>query len=397
MASLRIASCEIVPVSVPYTHREVSSVVERDGVTAGIVRLETDDGLVGWGEACSGSDMASILDVVEAMAAFVVGRDPFEGERIRRELWRYALWQFREPTANFAWAGIDMALWDLCGKAVGRPVYDLLGGAVREEVDYFWYLSGATSEELRRSAAEGLDLGYRCFYLKVGRSMEEDVARVHATRDAIGASARLRIDANAAWTCAEARRALELMAPAGLDFVEQPVSHYPIDLLRTLRQTIGMPVAANEGLWGEEAVLDRVLADVADVYTFSPYWVGSLAVFCRLGHLIERRGAVVCKHTHGELGIAASACHHAMLTLPAIVEGNQQTAVQMTSDVVATRLPIAHGPRWGRPEGPGLGIEVDQKAVDAAAARYRAIGQMLPYQRPAMPFGNMAAGYEQQS
>lgn len=397
MASIRIASCAVIPVSIPYTHREVSSVVERDGVTAGVVRLETESGLVGWGETCSGADMASVLDVVEAMTPFLVGRCPFEGERIRRELWRYALWQFREPTANFAWAGIDIALWDLCGKIVDRPIYDLLGGAVRDDVDYFWYLSGATPEELRHSAAEGLELGFRCFYLKVGRSMEEDVERVHATRDAIGASARLRIDANAAWTFAEAHRTLELMAPVGLDFVEQPVSHYPIELLRTLRHTTGVAVAANEGLWGEEAVLDRVLGDVADVYTFSPYWVGSLAVFCRLGHLIDRRGSLVCKHTHGELGIAASACQHAMLTLPAIVEGNQQTATQMTADVVATPLPITSSPRWGRPEGPGLGIEVDEQALHEAANRYRDIGQLLPYQKPAIPPGSMGAGYEQPS
>ncbi|MDA8291687.1 MAG: mandelate racemase/muconate lactonizing enzyme family protein [Actinomycetota bacterium] len=391
--SSRIASCTVTPVNVPYTHREVSAVVERDGVTAGIVRLETEDGVVGWGETCSGSDMASVADAVAAMSPFVVGRDPFGGERARRELWRYALWQFREPTANFAWAGIDMALWDLCGKITGRPAYELLGGALRDEVDYFWYLSGASVAELRASAEKGRGLGYGCFYMKVGRSREEDVERVLAARDALGPSPRLRVDANGAWTYAEALRALEDMRPARLDFVEQPVSHYPGDLLRRVRVASGVAVAANEGLWGEEAALDRILADVADVYTFSPFWVGSLATFCRLGHLVERRGSLVCKHTHGELGIAASACQHALLALPGVVEGNQQTAAQMTGDVLVAPLPIASGPRWGRPEAPGLGVEVDEQALGRAAADYRAHGQLLPYQVPSVRHDRIADGY----
>lgn len=393
---MKIVSCEVTPVSVAYARREVSSVVERDGVTAGIVRLETDAGLVGWGETCAGADMASVLAAARAMAPFVLGRDPWRGEQMRRELWRYGLWEFREPTANFAWAGIDMALWDLCGKEAGRPLYDLLGGAVREEVDYFWYLGGATLEELRADAAEGRGRGYRCFYLKVGRALAEDAERLFAVRAVIGDEALLRIDANEAWTLPEAVTALKRLGAARLDFVEQPVSHYPIDLSRRVADATGIAVAANEGLWTEEATLERVLADAADVYCFSPYWVGSLARFVRLGHLIERRGALVCKHTHGELGIAASACQHALLTLPGIVEGNQQTAAEMTGDLLTTPLPIARGPRWGRPAGPGLGIEIDEDALAAAAARYEAHGQHLPYQLPTAPSGGIAAGYERE-
>ncbi len=390
---MKIVSYEVTPVSVAYTRREVSSVVERDGVTAGIVRLETDAGLVGWGETCSGADMESVLAAARAMSPFVIGRDPFSGERMRRELWRYGLWQFREPTANFAWAGIDMALWDLCGKIAGRPLYDLLGGALRDEVEYFWYLGGASLAELRASAELGRARGYSCFYLKVGRSLVEDLERVFAVREVIGAAARLRVDANEAWTVPEAISALKQMDAAVLDFVEAPVSHYPSELLRRVGRESGVAVAANEGLWGEEAALEQILHDAADIYCFSPYWVGSLARFVRLGHLIDRRGALVCKHTHGELGIAATACQHALLCLPGVVAGHQQTASEMTGDLLTTPVPIATGPHWGRPQGAGLGIEIDEDALAAGADRYRAGGQHLPYQVPAAPSGDIAAGY----
>jgi glucarate dehydratase len=179
---------------------------------------------------------------------------------------------------------------------------------------------------------------------------------------------------------AQARRQLTELQDVHLDFVEQPVRQVPRDLLRDLRQFVTTPVAANEGLWTEEQARERIEARVADVYCFSPYWVGSLRGFQRLGYLVYEHGGQVCKHTHGELGIAATAAQHVMLTLPSIVAGNQQTAAHMVGDVVSERLPIVDGPTWGTPSVPGLGVAIDESAFDAAAANYQRDGQYLPYE-----------------
>ena len=376
---MKVIQCDVIPVNVAYEHREVSAQVERDGVTAGVIRLETDGGLVGWGEACAGADMESVLAAVRAMTPFVLGHDPWRAETMKRDAWHRGLWQFRESTGNFAWAGLDMALADLCGKSSGVALHDLLGGALRESIDYFWYLSGDTLDELRASAALGVSRGYGVYYLKVGRDLDDDLARVFGAREAIGGGRKLRVDANGAWSFPQARRALSLMAEADLDFVEQPVRQVPRDLLADLRRVVSTPVCANEGLWSEEQARERIVARVADVFCFSPYWVGSLRSFQRLGFLVHDYGALVCKHTHGELGIAAAAAHHVMLTLPAIVDGNQQTTAHMVGDVV-DRLPIADGPTWGRPTGPGLGVSIDQGALGLAAEAYRRDGQYWPYQ-----------------
>lgn len=376
---MKVVRCEVTPANVAYEHREVSSQVERDGVTAGIVRLETDDGLVGWGESCAGSDMASVLAAVRAMTPFVLGGDPWRAEAMRRDAWHRGLWQFREPTANFAWAGIDMALADLCGQAAGAPLHALLGGALREHVNYFWYLSGEDLGELLAHAATGKGRGYGTFYMKVGRDDDADVERVVAVRSALGDDCRLRVDANGAWSFGRARRMLARLEGVHLDFVEQPVRQIPRDLLGDLRRVVATPVAANEGLWSEEQARERIEAHVADVYCFSPYWVGSLRTFQRLGFLAHDHGGLVCKHTHGELGVAAAAAHHVLLTLPGLVEGNQQTAAHVVGDVLTTRLPIADGPRWGVPTSPGLGVSVDETALGAAAEAYRRDGQFLPY------------------
>jgi L-Ala-D/L-Glu epimerase len=378
---MKIIHFDITPANVAYEHREISSQVERDGVTAGVVRLETDNGLVGWGESCSGADMESVLASVRAMAPFVLGGDPWRAEEVKREVWHHGLWQFREPTGNFAWAGLDMAMIDICGKEAGVPAHALLGGALRDSVDYFWYLSGNDLDELLDYASEGLSRGYRSFYLKVGRDDESDVARVYAVRERIGERCNLRVDANGAWTFAQARRVLGLLEDAHLDFVEQPVRQVPTDLLGDLRRLVRTPVAANEGLWTEEQARERIEARVADVYCFSPYWVGSLRSFQRLGHLVYEHGGVVCKHTHGELGIAAAAAHHVMLTLPAIVEGNQQTSAHMVGDILTGRLPIMDGPTWGVPSEPGLGVEADDEALSEAFDSYQRDGQFWPVQR----------------
>ena len=99
---MRVATLEATPVSFPYVHREVSSLVARDGVTDVIVRIETDDGCVGWGEACSGADVVSIEASIHAMAPFVIGSDPWHREAIQHQLYQHGLWQFRAGTANFA-------------------------------------------------------------------------------------------------------------------------------------------------------------------------------------------------------------------------------------------------------------------------------------------------------
>jgi L-alanine-DL-glutamate epimerase-like enolase superfamily enzyme len=377
---MKIATLETIPVSVPYRHREVSAVVARDGVSDVLVKLTTDDGLVGWGEACCGADTASIEAALQAMSRFVVGRDPWNREGMRRDAFTHGLWQFRAGTGNFAWAGIDMALWDLCGRACDQPLWRLLGGLQQSEATYFYYLARGTPESLSDQVADGVRAGFEVFYLKVGLDDAEDLEMVTSVREALGPAPRLRLDANGAWTPPQALRNLRAMGEHDIEFVEQPVRDHPVGQLGEMRSRLDMAVCANEGLWSEADAYARIRARDADVYCFSPYWVGSIGSFHRLSWLAHYEGLQVCKHTHGELGLAAAAGHHVVLTLPNGVEGHQQTAYLMEHDILTEPIPIASGPSWGPIEGPGLGVEVDDDAVEESAARYRAEGQYRPWQ-----------------
>jgi glucarate dehydratase len=377
---VKVALVEPIVVNVPYSHREVSSIVARDGVTDVLVRITTDDGLVGWGEATSGADAASVEAAIRAMAPFVVGRDPWNRDAMRADAWSFGLWKFTAGTGNFAWSGIDTALADICGKAVGQPLWRLLGGALRSDVTYFFYLSRGDDDDLRAQVAAGLKAGYDVFYLKVGLDDVDDERMLATIRGALGTGPLLRIDANSSWSLPRAVRMLERLAQYDIDFVEQPVRETPRGQLGELRSRSPIAVCANEGLWSEDDAYARIRAREADVFCFSPGWVGSLTAFSRLAHVAELEGLQICKHTHGELGITAAAGQHALLTLPNIVEGHQQTAQMMVHDILTEDLPIATGAHWGVIEGPGLGVEVSEDAVADAAARYRSEGQYLPWQ-----------------
>jgi L-Ala-D/L-Glu epimerase len=376
---MKIAKLEFTPVSVPYTHREVSSLVNRDGVTDVIVKATTDDGLIGWGESCSGANVTSVLGALEGMRPFVLGRSPWESERIRQELWHRGIWSWRQHTACFAYPGIDMALWDICGKASSQPLYNLFGGKVRESASYFYYCSQGSPEHISSQAREGMKMGFQVFYLKVGLNIEAEIEMVRSLRATIGPHAKIRLDANAAWKVNEALRNLARLDEYDIDFIEQPVVQDPVTNMLEVRSRCNIAISANEGLWTAADAYRQITSRTADVYCFSPYFTGSLAQFQKLSWLAHMEGSQVCRHTHGELGITAAACHHILLTLPNVIDGNQQTAHVMTDDIIVGNLPIASGPNWGVPSGTGIGVEVDEEKVGRFAELFQRRGQFMPY------------------
>ena len=140
---------------------------------------------------------------------------------------------------------------------------------------------------------------------------------VATLRDALGPGPRLRIDANSSWSLPQAHaHAGATRASTTSTSSSSPCARRRSASSASCAARSPIAVCANEGLWSEDDAYARIRAREADVYCFSPSWVGSLAAFSRLAHVAELEGLQVCKHTHGELGIAAAACQHVLLTLP---------------------------------------------------------------------------------
>ena len=376
---MRITNVEPTIVSVPYRHREISTRIQRDGVTDVIVKITTDTGLVGWGETCPGSNVESIYEAIRSAIPYLKGRNPWNREAIAADFFGPGHWYNRQMTGNFAFASIDMALWDLCGKDCGQPLYNLFGGLRRRSVDYFCYLARTTPEDVAAQARRGVDKGYSAFYIKAGIDVPAELQMVAALREVIGPTRKIRIDANGIWSLNEAVRYLAEFDHFRIDFAEQPVWPEPLRNMVELRGRTPVALSANEGLWQVCNVYEVIRARAADVLCFSSPWVGTLAQFHRLSHLAHLEGLRVCRHTHGELGIFAAAHHHVCLTLPNLVDGNQQTAEMMEDDILTESLPIATGATWGLPKGAGLGVEVDEEKVKKYHRLYEQQGQFLSY------------------
>jgi len=380
---MNITRFETFIVSVPYRHCEVSSRIQRDGVTAVLIKLTTDTGLVGWGECSVGADAASIQQAARSCEPFLIGRDPWTLDAIATSYFQTGLWDHRAMTGNFAFAGIDQALWDLCGQDCGQPLYRLWGGAIRESVNYFCYLAQGDPDDLSEQCRQGLARGHDCFYLKVGVNRSAETEMLRAIRDTIGSEKRIRIDANQAWSVPEARSILtEWHTEFEIDFVEAPVRINPLENMAELRRSLPMAICANEGLWTADDAYRVLKSRCADVLCFSSYWVGTLRTFHTLCQAAHLEGLQVCKHTHGELGLAAAAGQHVLLNIPNACDGAQQTAAMIEEDILTERIPIMDRANWAVIEAPGLGVTVDQEKVQHYQTVYQQHGQFLPYATP---------------
>jgi len=377
---MKITKLEAFPISIRYTRTETSALIAREGVTDVIVKLTADNGLIGWGEACMNSETVGIQKAVEAAAPFVVGRNPWDTEHIARDYFIGGGWQFQPMTGSFAFAGIDMALWDLNGKEAGQPIYRLFGGAQRETVRYFCYLHWGSRDDVAAQCDDGIRRGYDTFYFKVGYDAAKEEQLLEVIRQHIGPNGKLRIDANQAWTVPQAVQTIDRWHRLfNIDFVEGPVPVEPIDLTQEVKRRIAPSICVNEGLWKYSDALRLARSRAGDYLCFSPYWVGSLRRFSTVAHVAHHEGQIVCKHTHGEFGLAAAAGQHMMLCAPNSDCGNQQTAQMMEDDILIQRIPIMDGPEWGRIEGPGLGVEVDEDKLKKYHEAYQRNGEFPPY------------------
>ena len=147
-----------------------------------LIQVQTDEGITGVGESTTASPPYGTLGILEAIQDRLVGESPFDVERLLRRVRCLGSFNHTPWFANLTLAGLEMALWDVIGKAADLPVYQLMGGAYRDDVDYFGFLQGDTTDELARSAEETVAAGFGVIYMKVGRGEENDLRNVAAVR-----------------------------------------------------------------------------------------------------------------------------------------------------------------------------------------------------------------------
>lgn len=339
------------------------------GAAVILVRVETDAGLVGIGESTAPAAADGAVRLLERAIPSFLGQSPYDVERLMRYARFLGGFNDLPRFAGLSLAGIEMALWDIQGKAAGRPAYQLLGGAFRSEVDYFGFPQGETAEDLAASARAAVAAGHKVVYLKVGRGEETDLRNAWAVRDAIG-DRRLRLDANEAWDVATAIRMIRRLEAFEPEFVEQPTPARSVSALKQVREAVRVPVAADQSVFTLPDVYEICRRRAADLLVLSLHETGGMLAFRKAAAVAEAAGIAVCLHGQSVSGITDLAQHHLGLTVPNLTDGNQFMHPLLAEDLVADPDLTPRNGKLGIPDRPGLGFELNADAVERAAEAF---------------------------
>lgn len=380
---MRVAALRSTIVSVPFSGEEVWFYGRRRGITNVLVEIETDNGLTGIGEAVGWPTPDIAASVLESARADVVGADPFRIEELMARLYGRRGWHYFRHTAGCALASLEMALRDLVARACELPLHILFGGAVRERVPYYWYVPAGAPDEMAAVARQGVERGFTTLYLKVGFSPGGTGGDVAAVRDAVGPGPRLRVDANEGWSVGEAVRAIEELAPLGVEFVEQPVNMYDLAALGEVQERVRLPIGANQTSWDEFATLAVLRDGLASVVVTDPHQLGGLGRFKAVAAMCETAGVPVVKHSFGDLGISTFAAAHVLASCPNAGLAHQTHYQLLEDDVIAGGPPGFEDGGLALPDAPGIGVDIDRDRVEAFADLYRREGWLSPFEDPA--------------
>jgi L-Ala-D/L-Glu epimerase len=362
---MKITHIETYPVEIPVKpeRRMISALGQHTVSRYLLVRVLTDAGFEGAGEATvtprwSGETVWGAEALVErVMAKHLIGCDPFDIVEIDRRM-------DASCTHNwFAKSAVEMACWDIRGKAESKPVYELLGGACRPLAIRSRYSMGAYEPERARARAKELvAAGFTTIKVKVGRDPAADVERVRVVRQAIGPEIALTIDANCGWEVDTAIRAIHEMADCKLALVEQPTPDGDYEALARVRRETSVPVMADDICFNLVHARELVRNECCDVISVYPGKQGGIRKAKEMVDFAAAHGMACSVGSNLELDIATAAMAHLVVACPNMqietYPGDLLGADYHEISIAKNPLRI-EGPITTITDRPGLGVEVD--------------------------------------
>lgn len=329
-----------------------------------LIRVETDDGVVGWGETLvlmeSAAASAAIID--EVVAPELLGRDL---DRIRSFTESF---YFPYTRIHPFVGAVEMALWDAYGKRLGISLSELLGGRLIDEIPIAYCLGILSPDESREHAQFARDAGFDVLKTKAGPNWREDVERLRAMHDAVDGELEFRLDPNQGWSLEEAARATATLEDAGiyLQYLEQPMRIDTYGSYAKLRARTQTPIAVNEDTYFERNFSHLLKADAVDVGVVDLVPAGGILATKNLVATAAEAGVSLAHHSGFDLGVKTAATAHLVATTPAIDLAPDSVYYAWDDAVIEDPLPAEDG-KIPVPEDPGLGVSVDESKVE----RYR--------------------------
>jgi L-alanine-DL-glutamate epimerase-like enolase superfamily enzyme len=360
---MKIRRVEAFAVSLPMIKPMKMAGVEVRTADNVLVRVTSDAGESGWGEAASaptmtGETVGSMLAAVRYLAPFLQGMDAENFEAIDRELAR------RMYGNHAAKAATDIALLDLVGRAHRKPVHELLGAKRRDRIPVLWLIgTGSLESDVAEARAKKVQ-GVTAYKIKIGiEGPKPDAQRTIAICDALGTGMLISADANQGYSVEAAIEYVRAVEHCSLDFLEQPVAGDDLEGMARVAAASRIAIGADEGLHSLRDIERHRDARAAQGGSLKTIKLGGLRAVYRAGMRCEQLGMHVnlaCKIA--ESSIASAAILHAAAALPQLDWGISLSSQYLARDLARTPITVTEG-FAEVPRGPGLGIEVDESAV----------------------------------
>ena len=368
---MKITEIEPIPLRLPFAQPFKISQGARETLETLIVRVHTDEGIVGIGETQAWRRQGSaellwslVRTIKDHFEPLIAGRSPFDIGGILQTL--------NEALYNtlYAQAAVADALYDIAGKAVGLPVHKLLAGECRDRVRIGGLLAmKPTVGELMESAQAFYERGFRHFGLKIGLDPRQDLANVLALRERFGDRVVLRVDANGALSYDAALALLKKLEPHDIDVAEQPIAIWDLDGLAALCRATSIPIMADESVSTDHSLLEVIRRRAATVVQTKIAKNGGMYRVWRLWTLASAAGMRIYPGNHPSTSVATAAVAQLCGAWPGpLMEGVFAVGVSgaLAADIVTEPIVPVNG-EIRVPSGPGLGVELDPDAI----ARFR--------------------------
>jgi L-alanine-DL-glutamate epimerase-like enolase superfamily enzyme len=360
---MKIEKVEVIPYGIPirkfadaYTGFSVSNAV--------IVKIYTNDGYVGFGEACAwepefyGETLESVTSTIEKyIAPKIIGEDPRNISKIM------SIIDANLAKITCAKEGVDLALHDLLGKILNVPVYIILGGKYRDMIPVASEIGIDTPDEMVKNAFEVLDMGIKVIKIKGSSDQVSDVKRIKAIREAVGDEVELRLDPNAAWDVIGTIKTMKLLEDCNLQLLEQPVPAWDLKGMAHIRNNIGIPLMADESIWTPQDAVKISEYGAADLLNIKIAKSCGLHLGKKIEYVAESLGLPCIAGTEIEPGFSLIAKLHLAASMkihPLASEFTELTLLK--KNILKYDIEIIDG-CVKVPEKPGLGVEINEEVL----------------------------------
>jgi L-alanine-DL-glutamate epimerase-like enolase superfamily enzyme len=371
-SGVRIQRVEATPFRIPYRRVHWQAIGALDALENVLIRIETTAGVTGIGEALttnkfnSNTLLGTAVAIRDVLGPALVGEDPFNLSGIWERMNRARLGE------TFAKGGLDIALHDLVGKLLGVPVVVLLGGRAVESIPIEgpgYGIGIMAPTEMAEAARRTVDHGLSQIEIKISGNLAEDVERLKKVREAIGPSPSLKIDMTEGYGVKEAIRAIRALEPYGVDWIEQPVHHSLLDGLREVREAVSTPIVVDESATTLEDLLAVIRARAADGVHIKLPVVGGFTVARKMLALAEAAHLYALPGSDTASGIGVAAVRHFAGSARFARGIHGSPLARAVDDVVRDPVPES-ATELTVPDGPGLGVKLDEEKLARYAVDY---------------------------